>query len=227
MSPFPFCLGGGGDLSFPGVNSIGVSGVRLQQAFSYNVDNVEFNPSLSPIVSQATSSLDSSSSGTDTISQPTEPSVSSEDYFSHQNQLPATGFASRNTAAARGVFKAIILGQVGQEPVQRILKSGRSITIFTIGTGGMRTDRRPYEADISDEVLEQRSMQWHRVCVHQERLGAIAYRVLKKGMQVYVEGNIETRVFNDSVSGAIRRVREVVLRQNGRLMFMQQPAPRS
>ncbi|KAF8103659.1 hypothetical protein N665_0186s0027 [Sinapis alba] len=42
-----------------------------------------------------------------------------------------------------GIFKAILVGQVGQLPLQKKLKSGRTLTLFSVGTGGIRNNRRP------------------------------------------------------------------------------------
>ncbi|KAF7143997.1 hypothetical protein RHSIM_Rhsim05G0135700 [Rhododendron simsii] len=97
----------------------------------------------------------------------------------------------------RGVHKAILCGKVGQDPVQKILRDGRTVTIFTVGTGGMFDQRIEGARDLP------RPAQWHRIAVHNEHLGAYAVQQLVKNSPVYVEGDIETRVYNDS-SGEIK-----------------------
>jgi single-strand DNA-binding protein len=135
---------------------------------------------------------------------------------------------SRSGAEAftpRGVYKAILLGEVGQSPVQKILKSGRAVTIFTVGTGGIHNNRRPLEGESPEEYAERSYTQWHRVAVYQEKIGQLAMRNIKQGTQVYLEGNIETRVYNEPVNGIVKRIREIAIRQNGRLLFMDQEPP--
>lgn len=70
--------------------------------------------------------------------------------------------------------QAIICGKVGQSPVQKILRNGRTITIFTVGTGGMYDQRIVGGADLP------RPAQWHRITVHNEQLGAYAVQQLMK-----------------------------------------------
>lgn len=122
----------------------------------------------------------------------------------------------------RGVYKAILLGEVGQSPIQKILKSGRAVTIFSVATGGMHNNRRPLEGESPEEYEQRGYARWHRVAVYQERMGQLAMRHIKQGTQVYLEGNIETRIYNEPVHGAVKRIREIAIRQNGRLLFMDQ-----
>ncbi|KAL5203089.1 hypothetical protein ABZP36_014041 [Zizania latifolia] len=94
----------------------------------------------------------------------------------------------------RGVHRAIICGKVGQVPVQKILRNGRTVTVFTVGTGGMFDQRL-----VGDENLPKPA-QWHRIAIHNDQLGAFAVQKLVKNSAVYVEGDIETRVYNDSIN---------------------------
>ncbi|KAL5726336.1 hypothetical protein ACHQM5_009387 [Ranunculus cassubicifolius] len=119
-----------------------------------------------------------------------------------------------------GIYKAILVGQVGQNPFQKRLKSGRLVTLFSLGTGGIRNNRRPLDNEEPREYADRCSVQWHRVCVYPERLGLLAMNHVKPGSIIYVEGNLETKVFSDPISGLIRRIREVALRRDGRLVFL-------
>ena len=71
-------------------------------------------------------------------------------------------------------MQAIICGKVGQSPVQKILRNGRTVTIFTVGTGGMFDQRIVGARDLPKPA------QWHRIAVHNEILGAYAVQQLVK-----------------------------------------------
>ena len=69
--------------------------------------------------------------------------------------------------------QAIICGKVGRVPVQKILSNGHTVTVFTVGTGGM------FDQRIVDDNLPMPA-QWHRIAVHNEELGAYAVQKLVK-----------------------------------------------
>jgi hypothetical protein len=71
-------------------------------------------------------------------------------------------------------IQAIICGKVGQAPVQKNLRNGRMVTIFTVGTGGMFDQRNVGAKDLPKPA------QWHRIAVHNEPLGAYAVQQLVK-----------------------------------------------
>nr|VDD45885.1 unnamed protein product [Brassica oleracea] len=129
-----------------------------------------------------------------------------------------------------GVFKAILVGQVGQLPLQKKLKSGRTVTLFSVGTGGIRNNRRPMINEDPREYANRSAVQWHRVSVYPERLADLVLKNVEPGTVVYLEGNLETKIFTDPVTGLVRRIREVAIRRNGRVVFlgkagdMQQPS---
>uniref|UniRef100_A0A0A9FBT4 Single-stranded DNA-binding protein n=1 Tax=Arundo donax TaxID=35708 RepID=A0A0A9FBT4_ARUDO len=119
-----------------------------------------------------------------------------------------------------GVYKAIIVGKVGQEPMQKRLRNGRTIVLFSLGTGGIRNNRRPLDREEPHQYADRSSVQWHRVCVYPERLGTVALNHVKTGSVLYLEGNLETKVFCDPITGLVRRIREIAVRGNGRLLFL-------
>ncbi|XP_078175711.1 mitochondrially targeted single-stranded DNA binding protein [Carex rostrata] len=125
-----------------------------------------------------------------------------------ENVDPAKGWGFR------GVHKAFLCGKVGDPPVQKILRSGRSVTILTVGTGGMFDQRIVGSNDVP------RPVQWHRITIHNENLGNYAVRQLVKDAPVFVEGDIETRVYNDSITGQVRSVAEVVVRREGKIRLI-------
>ncbi|KAJ0971563.1 hypothetical protein J5N97_019522 [Dioscorea zingiberensis] len=119
-----------------------------------------------------------------------------------------------------GVYKAVMVGKVGQRPVQKHLKSGRSVVLFSLGTGGIRNNRRPLDNEQPREYAERCAVQWHRICVYPERLGELALKHVNSGSLLYLEGNLETKVFSDPTTGLVRRIREIAIRRDGRLVFL-------
>ncbi|XP_052151140.1 single-stranded DNA-binding protein, mitochondrial-like [Oryza glaberrima] len=128
-----------------------------------------------------------------------------EDDFTH----------SRPDHVFRGVHRAIICGKVGQVPVQKILRNGHTVTVFTVGTGGMFDQRT-----VGAENLPMPA-QWHRISVHNEQLGAYAVQKLVKNSAVYVEGDIETRVYNDIINDQVKNIPEICVRRDGKIQLMQ------
>ncbi|GMH10436.1 hypothetical protein Nepgr_012277 [Nepenthes gracilis] len=114
----------------------------------------------------------------------------------------------------RGVHKAIICGKVGQTPVQKLLRNGKTLTIFNVGTGGMSDQRIIVEKDMA------KPPQWHRIVVHNEPLGAYAVQQLVKNSPVYVEGDIEVRVYNKSITGEIVKLPEICVRNDGKIRLI-------
>ena len=86
------------------------------------------------------------------------------------------------------VNKAIIVGNLGRDPETKYMPDGKAVTTVSIATTDRWTDKA------SGEVKE--STEWHRV-VFWERLAEVAGEYLKKGSQVYVEGKIITRKWQD------------------------------
>ncbi|KAM6552424.1 hypothetical protein CsatB_013186 [Cannabis sativa] len=119
-----------------------------------------------------------------------------------------------------GIYKAIVVGRVGQKPIQKRLKSGLTLTMFSVGTGGMRNNRRPLENESPQEFAERSSIQWHRVCVYPERLGDVVMKHAVPGSILYLEGNLESKIFTDPITGIVRRIREVSIRRNCRVVFL-------
>jgi single-strand DNA-binding protein len=101
---------------------------------------------------------------------------------------------------ARGVNKVILVGNLGQDPESRTTPGGTTVTNIRIATTDSWTDKQ------SGEKKEQ--TEWHTV-VMWNRLGEIAAEYLKKGSQVYIEGRLQTRKWQDK-EGKDRYSTEVV-----------------
>ncbi|XP_010435591.1 PREDICTED: single-stranded DNA-binding protein, mitochondrial-like isoform X1 [Camelina sativa] len=137
-----------------------------------------------------------------------------EDYVSERPELQPHGVDPRKGWGFRGVHRAIICGKVGQAPVQKILRNGRTVTIFTVGTGGM------FDQRLVGAINQPKPAQWHRIAVHNEVLGSYAVQKLAKNSSVYVEGDIETRVYNDSISSEVKSIPEICIRRDGKIRLI-------
>jgi single-strand DNA-binding protein len=89
---------------------------------------------------------------------------------------------------ARGVNKVILLGNLGADPEKRETPSGLVITTLNLATSEQWTDKQSGE--------KRENTEWHRVVLF-GRLGEIAAQYLNKGSQVYIEGRIQTRKWQD------------------------------
>ncbi|XP_061365201.1 single-stranded DNA-binding protein, mitochondrial [Gastrolobium bilobum] len=121
-----------------------------------------------------------------------------------------------------GIYRAILMGKAGQKPLQKKLKSGTVVTLLSIGTGGIRNNRRPLDNESPRDYADRCAIQWHRVTVYPERLGTLLMKNVLPGSILYVEGNLEAKVFADPMTGLVRRIREVAVRRNGRVIFLSQ-----
>lgn len=101
---------------------------------------------------------------------------------------------------ARGVNKVILVGNLGRDPEVRYSPNGTAIANVTLATTDSWTDRQSGE--------KQERTEWHRV-VFFGRLAEIAGEYLRKGSQVFVEGRLQTRKWQDQ-SGADRYTTEIV-----------------
>jgi single-strand DNA-binding protein len=101
---------------------------------------------------------------------------------------------------ARGINKVILVGNLGKDPEIRYTASGAAIANITIATSESWRDKQSGE--------KQEKTEWHRV-VFFSRLAEIVGEYLKKGSQVYVEGRLQTRKWQDK-SGQDRYTTEIV-----------------
>jgi single-strand DNA-binding protein len=102
----------------------------------------------------------------------------------------------------RGVNKAIIVGTLGRDPEVRYSANGNPIANLSVATSEQWNDRNSGE--------RQEKTEWHRVVIF-GKLAEIAGQYLNKGSQVYLEGKIQTRKWQDQNSGQDRYSTEIVL----------------
>ncbi len=105
---------------------------------------------------------------------------------------------------AGSVNKVILIGNLGKDPEVRRLPSGDQVVSFTVATSETWRDKT------SGERKER--TEWHNVSIFNENLGKIAEQYCKKGTKVYLEGQLQTRKWQDQ-SGNDRYTTEVVLQR--------------
>ena len=101
---------------------------------------------------------------------------------------------------ARGINKVILVGNLGQDPEVRYTANGAAVANITVATSEQWTDKQSGQ--------KQEKTEWHRVVLF-GRLGEIAGEYLRKGSQVYLEGKLQTRKWQDQ-NGQDRYTTEIV-----------------
>jgi single-strand DNA-binding protein len=104
---------------------------------------------------------------------------------------------------AGSVNKVIIIGNLGNDPEVRTFQNGGKVCNLSIATSERWKDRNTGEP--------RERTEWHRIAIFSEPLVKVAEQYLRKGSKVYVEGQLETRKWQDQ-SGQDRYSTEVVLR---------------
>ena len=104
---------------------------------------------------------------------------------------------------ARGINKVIVVGNLGADPDTRFMPSGNAVTNISVATSESWNDKETGE--------RQEKTEWHRV-VFFGRLAEIASEYLKKGSQVYIEGKLQTRKWEDK-EGKERWTTEIIANQ--------------
>jgi len=104
---------------------------------------------------------------------------------------------------AGSVNKVILIGNLGQDPEVRTFQNGNRVAALSVATSETWKDKATGE--------KKERTEWHRVQIFAEALIEIAEKYLKKGSKVYLEGQLETRKWQDQ-AGNDRYATEVVLR---------------
>ena len=105
---------------------------------------------------------------------------------------------------AGSVNKVILVGNLGKDPKVSQLNSGDRVVSFTLATSDTWKDKNTGE--------RKERTEWHNVVVFNENIGKIVEQYCKKGSKVYLEGQIQSRKYNDQ-SGAERYITEIVLQR--------------
>jgi single-strand DNA-binding protein len=110
-----------------------------------------------------------------------------------------------------GVNKVILVGNLGDDPEARSLNNGGEVVNLRVATSETWKDR---------DGNRQERTEWHRVVIFNENLGKVAKTYLRTGSKVYLEGQIQTRKWQDQ-SGQDRYSTEIVLQRfRGELVLL-------
>ena len=112
--------------------------------------------------------------------------------------------------ASRGVNKVILVGNLGQDPEVRYMPNGGAVANITLATSESWRDKQTGE---NKEITE-----WHRVVLF-GKLAEVAGEYLRKGSQVYIEGQLRTRKWQDQ-SGQDKYTTEVVVNEGGTMQML-------
>ncbi|BBU62870.1 single-stranded DNA-binding protein [Methylosinus sp. C49] len=102
------------------------------------------------------------------------------------------------------VNKVILVGNLGRDPEVRTLPSGDRVVSFSVATTESWRDRNTGERKDRTE--------WHNVSIFNENLGKVAEQYCRKGSKVYLEGQLQSREYQDK-DGVQRKVTDVVLQR--------------
>ena len=101
-----------------------------------------------------------------------------------------------------GVNKVILVGRLGKDPETKEFGNGGKVVKFSLATSETWRDKNSGE--------RREKTEWHNVVIFNEGIGKVASQYLKKGSEVYLEGSLQTRKWQDQ-SGADKYTTEVVL----------------
>ena len=104
---------------------------------------------------------------------------------------------------AGSLNKVLLIGRLGADPEIKQMVNGKSVARFSLATSQSWKDKNSGE--------KKEKTEWHRVVVFNEGLVKVVQQYLKKGAQVYVEGQLNTRKWKDEQSGQDKYSTEVVI----------------
>ena len=104
---------------------------------------------------------------------------------------------------AGSLNKALLIGRLGADPEIKQMVNGKSVARLSLATSQSWKDKNTGE--------KKEKTEWHRVVVFNEGLVNVVQQYLKKGAQVYIEGQISTRKWKDEQSGQDKYSTEIVI----------------
>lgn len=112
--------------------------------------------------------------------------------------------------ASRGINKVILIGHLGQDPEIRYMPNGNAVANINLATSEVWKDKSTGE--------NKERTEWHRVVIF-SKLAEIAREYLKKGSQVYIEGTLQTRKWQDQ-QGLERYITEIIVNIGGTMQML-------
>ena len=104
---------------------------------------------------------------------------------------------------AGSLNKVLLIGRLGADPEIKQMVNGKSVARFSLATSNTWKDKNTGE--------KKEKTEWHRVVIFNEGLVKVVEQYVKKGAQVYIEGQLTTRKWKDEKAGIDRYSTEVVL----------------
>ena len=104
---------------------------------------------------------------------------------------------------AGSLNKVLLIGRLGADPEIKQMVNGKSVARLSIATSNTWKDKNTGE--------KKEKTEWHRVVIFNEGLVNVVQQYVKKGAQVYIEGQLTTRKWKDEKSGLDRYSTEIVL----------------
>ena len=104
---------------------------------------------------------------------------------------------------AGSLNKVLLIGRLGADPEIKQMVNGKSVARLSLATSNTWKDKNTGE--------KKEKTEWHRVVIFNEGLVNVIQQYVKKGAQVYIEGQLTTRKWRDEKSGVDRYSTEVVL----------------
>ncbi|MDC0205582.1 single-stranded DNA-binding protein [Pelagibacteraceae bacterium] len=104
---------------------------------------------------------------------------------------------------AGSLNKVLLIGRLGADPEIKQMVNGKSVARFSLATSNTWKDKNTGE--------KKEKTEWHRVVIFNEGLVNVVQQYVKKGAQVYIEGQLTTRKWTDEKSGTDKYSTEVVL----------------
>ena len=104
---------------------------------------------------------------------------------------------------AGSLNKVLLIGRLGADPEIKQMVNGKSVARFSLATSNTWKDKNTGE--------KKEKTEWHRVVIFNEGLVNIVQQYVKKGAQVYIEGQLTTRKWTDEKSGTEKYSTEIVL----------------
>ena len=121
---------------------------------------------------------------------------------------------------AGSLNKVILIGRLGADPQVKQMVNGKSVANLSLATSQSWKDKSTGE--------KKEKPEWHRIVVFNEGLVNVIQQYLKKGAQIYVEGQLSTRKWKDEQSGSDKYTTEVVLQgYNSSLVMLGSGNPNS
>jgi single-strand DNA-binding protein len=101
-----------------------------------------------------------------------------------------------------GVNKVILVGRLGKDPESKTFANGGTVVQFTMATSENWRDKQSGE--------RKEKTEWHNIVIRNENIGRVATQYLRKGSEVYIEGSLTTRKWQDQ-NGQDRYTTEIVV----------------